>query len=166
MQYGLYTAFAGPFIYALLGSVKQITVGPTAVMALMTLEYTQKGGAAYATVLAFLAGCIELLAGVLNLGNYLYIFAFRDSSILSLFLGWVMDFISGPVVSGFCSAAATTVVFSQLKTIFGLKFQGSSFIKVLPGIVTNLSDIKMWDALLGFAFIVFLVVIKVILSEI
>lgn len=68
IQYGLYTAFAGPFIYTLLGSVSQITMGPTAVMALMTQEYVQKGGAAYAVVLAFLAGCFELLAGLLNLG--------------------------------------------------------------------------------------------------
>lgn len=69
LQYGLYTAFAGPFVYALLGSVRQITVGPTAVMAIMTHEYTLKGGAPYAIVLSFLAGCLELMAGLLNLGT-------------------------------------------------------------------------------------------------
>ena len=71
LQYGLYTAFAGPFIYALLGSVRQITVGPTAVMAIMTHEYTVKGGAPYAIVLSFLAGCLELLAGLFNFGEIL-----------------------------------------------------------------------------------------------
>lgn len=65
----MYTAFAGPFVYALLGSVRQITVGPTAVMAIMTHEYAVKGGAPYAIVLSFLAGCIELMAGLLNLGK-------------------------------------------------------------------------------------------------
>lgn len=55
-------------MYALLGSVRQITVGPTAVMAIMTHEYTLKGGAPYAIILSFLAGCIELLAGLLNFG--------------------------------------------------------------------------------------------------
>ena len=65
----MYTAFAGPFIYALLGSVSQVTVGPTAVMALMAYEYVQKGGPAYAIILSFLAGCVELLAGLLNLGT-------------------------------------------------------------------------------------------------
>lgn len=65
----MYTAFAGPFIYALLGSVSQITMGPTAVMALMTHQYVQIGGAPYAIILSFLAGCIELLAGLLNLGE-------------------------------------------------------------------------------------------------
>lgn len=93
LQFGLYTAFAGPFVYginkfvifrvnqiilitdfffcvlALFGSVRQVTVGPTAVMAIMTHEYTMKGGAPYAIVLSFLAGCIELLAGLFNLGD-------------------------------------------------------------------------------------------------
>lgn len=69
-QYGLYTAFAGPIVYALLGSVAQVTVGPTAVMALMTSEFVQIGGVPYAVVLSFLTGCIELLAGFLNLGIY------------------------------------------------------------------------------------------------
>lgn len=38
-------------------------------MAIMTHEYTLKGGAPYAIVLSFLAGCLELLAGLFNLGN-------------------------------------------------------------------------------------------------
>lgn len=55
-------------VYAFLGSVSQVTVGPTAVMALMASEYVQKGGVEYAVVLSFLAGCFELVAGALNLG--------------------------------------------------------------------------------------------------
>ena len=74
-----------------------------------------------------------------------------------------MDFISGPVISGFCSAAAVTVVFSQLKTVLGLTFKGSSFIKVLPSLFTNYQDIKLWDSLLGFSFIIILILLKVIL---
>lgn len=38
-------------------------------MAIMTHEYAVKGGAPYAIVLSFLAGCIELMAGLLNLGK-------------------------------------------------------------------------------------------------
>ncbi|XP_046455001.1 sodium-independent sulfate anion transporter-like isoform X2 [Daphnia pulex] len=141
VEYGLYTAFAGPFVYALLGSVRQITVGPTAVMAIMTHEYTLKGGAPYAIVLSFLAGCIELMAGLLN-------------------LGWIMDFISGPVISGFCSAAAVTVIVAQFKTLLGLKFPGSSFAKVFPGIFANWMDISLWDTVLGFSFILLLLLLK------
>ncbi len=49
--------------------MSQVTVGPTAVMALMAYEYVQKGGSGYAIVLSFLAGCVELIAGLLNLGR-------------------------------------------------------------------------------------------------
>ncbi|KAI9564136.1 hypothetical protein GHT06_007874 [Daphnia sinensis] len=141
VEYGLYTAFAGPFIYALLGSVSQITMGPTAVMALMTHQYVQLGGAPYAIILSFVSGCIELLAGLLN-------------------LGFIMDFISAPVISGFCSAAAVTVILSQFKTILGLSFRGSTFTKVLPGIFKYWRSIRVWDAVLGFVFIAFLMLLK------
>ncbi|XP_057371356.1 sodium-independent sulfate anion transporter-like isoform X2 [Daphnia carinata] len=141
VEFGLYTAFAGPFIYALLGSVSQITMGPTAVMALMTHQYVQLGGAPYAIILSFVSGCIELLAGLLN-------------------LGFIMDFISAPVISGFCSAAAVTVILSQFKTILGLSFRGSTFTKVLPGIFKYWRSIRVWDAVLGFVFIAFLMLLK------
>ncbi len=72
-----------------------------------------------------------------------------------------MDFISGPVISGFCSAAATTVIASQLKSMLGLTFKGSSFGQVVCGIFTNWQDIRPWDALLGITFILFLIALKV-----
>lgn len=75
-----------------------------------------------------------------------------------------MDFISGPVISGFCSAAATTVIVAQFKTLLGLKFPGSSFAKVFPGIFINYKDISLWNTVLGFSFIVFLLLLKVVSS--
>lgn len=145
--------------------MRQITVGPTAVMAIMTHEYTLKGGAPYAIVLSFLAGCLELMAGLLNFG----ILTARTWGsgrsrvhfVLSC-LGWVMEFISGPVISGFCSAAATTVITAQFKTLLGLQFPGSSFAKVFPGIFVNWMNIRLWDTILGLCFIIFLLVLKVI----
>lgn len=58
----------GLFVYVILGTVKQCSVGPTAVMSLMTFSYASEGGPAYAILLAFLGGWLELLAGLLNLG--------------------------------------------------------------------------------------------------
>ncbi len=72
-----------------------------------------------------------------------------------------MDFISGPVISGFCSAAATTVIFSQIKIILGLKFRGSAFATVILGISTNWNAISLWDTALGVIFIVLLILLKV-----
>lgn len=73
-----------------------------------------------------------------------------------------MEFISGPVIFGFCSAAATTVIFSQIKILLGLKFRGSAFLTVISGIFTNWQSIRLWDAGLGLAFIVLLLLLKVL----
>lgn len=56
LKYGLYSAFMGLFAYVFLGSVKESSVGPTAVMSLMTFTYAKQGGPGYAVLLAFLAG--------------------------------------------------------------------------------------------------------------
>jgi hypothetical protein len=58
-------------------------MGATAVMALMTHQYVQLGGAEYAVILSFVSGCIELLAGLLNLGINLIILMRRMVHVLT-----------------------------------------------------------------------------------
>jgi sodium-independent sulfate anion transporter 11 len=58
----------GLFVYVILGTSKECSIGPTAVMSLMTFSYASEGGPIYSTLLAFLAGLLELVAGLLNLG--------------------------------------------------------------------------------------------------
>jgi MFS superfamily sulfate permease-like transporter len=58
-------------------------MGATAVMALMTHQYVQLGGAEYAVILSFVSGCIELLAGLLNLGKHLIILMRRMVHVLT-----------------------------------------------------------------------------------
>jgi len=141
LQYGLYTAFMGPFLYIIFGTAKEVSIGPTAIMSLMTQTYVIKGGPAYAILLGFLSGCVELAAGLLN-------------------LGFVVDFISAPVISGFCSAAALTVASTQMKGLLGIKFKGSHFVDVWIGVFSNFRDIKIGDASLGFAAIVILLLMR------
>ncbi len=59
------------FAYVIFGTVKETSLGPTAVMSLMTFSYASQGGPTYAVLLAFLAGWLELFAGLLNLGIYI-----------------------------------------------------------------------------------------------
>ncbi|KAK0092235.1 hypothetical protein PV326_001903 [Microctonus aethiopoides] len=67
-QYGLYSAFMGAIVYVVFGSCKDITIGPTALMAIMTHEYVQGKSADFAVLLAFLAGCLQLVMACLHLG--------------------------------------------------------------------------------------------------
>ena len=95
LQYGLYASIVPGFVYCVLGTTRQATVGPTAVNFLMSYNYA--GAVPYkAVTLAFWSGLIEILAGVCN-------------------LGFLIQFISGPVISSFTSVVSILVT-KQLDT--------------------------------------------------
>ena len=73
----------------------------------------------------------------------------------------MVEFISAPVISGFCSAAALTVASTQVKGLFGLKFKGSSFIETWKGFFTHIEECNPWDSALGCSVIVILLLIRV-----
>lgn len=96
----------------------------------------------------------------------LYILRMHDlSQVSSLeifsYLGFMVEFISAPVISGFCSAAALTVSSTQVKGLFGLKFKGSSFIDIWRGFFENIAKCNPWDSALGCSMIVILLLMRV-----
>lgn len=70
VQYGLYSSFMGCFVYCFLGTAKDVTLGPTAIMSLLVSSYAFHEPV-YAILLAFLSGCIQLAMGLLHLGEML-----------------------------------------------------------------------------------------------
>jgi len=74
------------FVYTIFGSWKDVPVGPTAIAAILTRETLQKAhlGPDFAVLLCFVSGCVSLLMGILQLGNYKNkeIDLIRDSSYL------------------------------------------------------------------------------------
>ncbi|GLG95334.1 Sodium-independent sulfate anion transporter [Gryllus bimaculatus] len=140
-QYGLYSAFVGCFVYALFGSVKDVTIGPTALMALMVYQQVHARNADFAVLLCFLSGCVQLLMAALNLGV-------------------LVDFISVPVTVGFTSAMAFIISCSQLKGLLGLKFSSSGFIDTATKVVQHLPETRPWDATLGFLCIFILLFLR------
>ena len=64
------------FLYAIFGTCKEVTIGPTAVNALMTHNYAgsfKPNMVQAALTLGFFSGLIEIGAGILNLGNVIHI---------------------------------------------------------------------------------------------
>lgn len=147
-QYGLYSAFMGCFMYIFFGTSKDVTVGPTAIMALMTAEYANKG-ATYAVLLAFISGLVIMALGILR-------------------LGMVIDFISVPVIAGFTSAAAITIASSQVKSIFGLEITtkahlwGEGILNTWADIVENFDSLRTADTILGISCIVILLLMRAV----
>ncbi|WP_114749521.1 SulP family inorganic anion transporter [Pleomorphovibrio marinus] len=136
--HGLYAATLPLLLYAVFGTSRQLAVGPVAMVSLLTAA----GIAAlnpedpsqyllYALTLAFLVGLIQFGMGL-----------FR--------LGFVVNFISHPVISGFTSAAAIIIGLSQLKHLLGIPLPNTSHIQeVIPALVDNLNQTHLLTLLLG-----------------
>ncbi|XP_068631791.1 sodium-independent sulfate anion transporter-like [Battus philenor] len=140
-QYGLYASFAGGFVYAIMGTCPQINIGPTALLSLLTFTYTSGTNPDFAVLLCFIGGIVTLAAGIAQ-------------------LGFLVDFVSLPVVSGFTSAAAITIASSQIKNLLGLKFDAEGFTATWGGVFRHITDTRMQDTLLGLACCVVLMGMK------
>lgn len=106
---GLYASIAPLIIYGLLGSSRTLAVGPVAIVSLLVAAgvtpLAEPGSAQYlqyAITLAFLVALIQLVMGVVR-------------------LGFLVNFLSHPVLVGFTNAAAIVIGFSQVKHLLGIK---------------------------------------------
>ncbi|MBC8513549.1 MAG: sulfate permease [Candidatus Thioglobus sp.] len=112
-QYGLYAAFLPVLVAAVMGSSRQLSTGPVAVVSLLTaaalgeIVTDPSSYAVYAALLALIVGLFQFLLGVLR-------------------LGFVVNFLSHPVVTGFTSAAAIIIGASQLPKVFGIRVISSN----------------------------------------
>lgn len=70
LQYGLYSCLMGNIVYIFLGTIKEVSIGPSSLMSLLTFEYTKNMPVDFIVLFCFLAGCVELLMGLLRLGSY------------------------------------------------------------------------------------------------
>uniref|UniRef100_A0A182QFU9 STAS domain-containing protein n=1 Tax=Anopheles farauti TaxID=69004 RepID=A0A182QFU9_9DIPT len=143
-QYGLYAAFMGSLVYVFCGTVREVSIGPTSLMSLMTLEYTAGRPPEYVIVLAFASGLVELAMG-----------AFR--------LGFLVCFISVPVTSAFTSATALIIIGAQLGNLLGLPrlpASDSGFFSTVSGVVRRLQEANVGDTTLGASCLVLLVALQ------
>lgn len=132
----------GCFVYVILGTCKDSTVGSTAVASLLT--YQVAGGVwQRAVLLTFLTGIIEILMSI-----------FR--------LGFLVDFVSGPVSAGFTSAVALIVSTSQVKNILGVKSEGASFLQRWISMINDIEHIHVNDAILGCGCVIILIALRFI----
>ncbi|KAK5866322.1 hypothetical protein PBY51_020522 [Eleginops maclovinus] len=129
VQYGLYSAFMGGFVYTLLGTSKDVTLGPTAIMSLLCFSVV--GGQPHqAVLLSLLCGLIQAVMALLR-------------------LGFLLDFISYPVIKGFTCAAAVTIGFGQVKNILGLQGIPHDFVLEVYYTFYRIREARIGDVVLG-----------------
>ena len=136
--YGLYASIVPIIIYAIFGTSRQLAVGPVAMVSLLTatalgsfegLSGTDYIG--YAILLAFLVGAIQFLLGV-----------FR--------LGFVVNFLSHPVISGFTSAVALIIGIGQLKNLLGIEIERTHYVhEILIDSFQKINDINWISFAIG-----------------
>ena len=134
--YGLYTALIPQLVYAVMGTSRQLAVGPAAMDSLIVAS----GVGALATMgtenfialsimLAFLVGLFQFLFGL-----------FR--------LGFLVNFLSRPVISGFTSGSAIVIGINQLGNLMGVDLQRSNQVQVLISEVVEVANTLHWPSLL------------------
>lgn len=132
---GLYASLLPLLLYAVFGSSRTLAVGPVAVVSLMTAAALQplfpEGGPAY-------AGAALLLA--LMSGLILTLMAF-------LRLGFIANFLSHPVISGFISASGLLIAIGQVKHLLGISVSGENLLQLVPALFKALPTTH-WPTLL------------------
>lgn len=143
-EMGLYASILPLFAYALFGTSRALAVGPVAVVSLMTAStvgaLAATGTAEYATAaitLAVLSGALLMALG-----------AFR--------IGFIANFLSHPVISGFITASGVIIAASQLKHILGVKAEGENLWTLATSLLAHLGDANPITIVIGVAAAAFL----------
>lgn len=147
--YGLYAALFPVLVYAFLGTSRQMVVGPVAMDSLVVaaglgaLAITGlENYILMALFLSFMVGLFQLSLGLLR-------------------MGFLVNFMSRPVINGFTSAAALIIIFSQLKHLLGVEIINSS--KFHEQVINTLQNIPLanpYDFGIGIIGILILITIK------
>ena len=146
---GLYASMIPIIVYALFGSSRHLAVGPVAVVSLLVFaansRIAQPGSGEYIAnvlLLSLMVGIIQLLFGILR-------------------MGFLVNFISGAVISGYTSAAAIVIWSSQLKHLFGIKLSSThSVFHTLVELSKNLGQTNLITLVIGLASIAVLLFLK------
>jgi sodium-independent sulfate anion transporter 11 len=141
-EYGLYSGLVDGFIYAIFGTCKDLNIGPSSLLSLMLQPHVTKLGPDAAVLMTFLSGVIIFSLGVIR-------------------LGFVVDFLSYPIIAGFICGGTIQLGSSQIKSLMGISGKNSNFLECWISIVTNISETRLWDTVLGVVSILFLIVLKV-----
>ncbi len=146
--YGLYAATVPLILYAIFGTSRQLAIGPVAVVS--SLIATGVGALAevgttefigLAILMSLMVGVIQTLMGLLR-------------------AGFLVNFLSHPVLTGFVSAAAIYIAFSQLKYILGIPISSGKVHEVIYQLYLHISEINLPTLAMGFGAIAVIIILK------
>jgi len=143
-EMGLYASILPLIAYALFGTSRTLSVGPVAVVSLMTASAVGKiaasGTVDYVTAaiaMALISGLMLLVMGFLR-------------------FGFLANFLSHPVVSGFITASGVIIALSQMRHILGIEAHGDNMIELLSSLFAHMGSVNLLTLLTGGLALLFL----------
>lgn len=139
-QVGLYAGLLAPLAYVLFGTSRQLSIGPTSALSILVAAglaglAIETDPARYATLAALLA----LLVGVIAIAAWV----FR--------LGFLVNFISESVLTGFSAGAAIYIASTQLGKLLGIHGASGEFFERIAYLTARLGETHLPSLLLGLA---------------
>lgn len=145
-QYGIYGYLVGGFCYALLGTGKQLAIGPTSAISLLIGT----------TIAGMAGGDLQRWADIASLTALVFA---AMAIIAYLFrLSGIVNFISETVLVGFKAGAALTIGLTQLPKLFGIEGGGQHFFERFILIIRQLPETNITVFIFGIAAIVVLII--------
>ncbi len=154
LQNGLYAAAAGAIIYAIFGTSRQISTGPSSGLAAVAASAVAVAGVTGTQNVAAFVAMITLVSGLLFL------------LLAVLKMGWIAQFLSRAVVTGFLFGAAIDVVIGELPKLTGTKATGSNPVRELGSWIGTLGDAHGLTVLVGAVALVVVFGVRVIAPRI
>ncbi|MEQ9463000.1 MAG: sulfate permease [Haliea sp.] len=147
-EMGLYASMLPLVAYAIFGTSTSLSVGPVAVVSLMTAsavaQIADAGSIAYveaAILLSLMSGAMLLLFGVLR-------------------MGFLASFLSHPVIAGFITASGVIIAISQLRHVLGIKGNGDNLLHLVASLADGIAGTHLPTLAVGGATLLFLLWVR------
>ena len=148
IENGLYAAAAGAIIYALFGTSRQISTGPSSALAAVAAGAVVTAGVASGPQSAELVAAVTIAAGVL----FVLLAVFR--------LGWISHFLSKAVITGFLFGAAIDVVVGELPKLSGTDASGETVWREFASWLDTIGDFHVPTFVVGMVALVGILVLR------
>jgi SulP family sulfate permease len=148
VQVGLYTALVPPVVYALLGTSRVLSVSTTTTIAILTAAQLAIVSGDNSKALLTASATLTLLVGAVLVA----------ASILRL--GFVANFISEPVLTGFKAGIGVVIVVDQIPKLLGTHFAKGTFLQNLLATIRSVPETKLITLAVGICMIVLLIAIE------
>lgn len=152
--YGLYASTIPLILYAIFGTSRQLAVGPVAMVSLLVASGVGALAEIGSDSFIGMAIVLSLMVGVLQLSMGLFK------------LGFLVNFLSHPVIAGFTSAAALIIGFSQLKHLLGIDIPRGKVHETIMNVVTHWGEINWATVAIGAGSIAIILILKKINKKI